>query len=151
MAEPRTMPNGKDRRKSSLKSAGSISLEHVAGSKADKHRGRKSIASQFAHPLTGENVKERQVKKFVGYRKKSCFKLLDFDLCCMYRHSLLYLLQSGKKRQKNLFFQFQSSTWYEMKLVCFKRILNFFYSMEFIPFVVKKSLSFAAAKSEGKP
>jgi len=104
MAEPRTMPNGKDRRKSSLKSAGSISLEHVAASKADKHRGRKSIASQFAHPLTGENVKERQVKEFIGYRKNSCFKLLDFDLCCMYRHSLLYLLQSGKKRQKNLYF-----------------------------------------------
>jgi len=63
MAEPRTMPSGKDLRKTSFKFADGISLEHVAGSKADKNRRRKSIASQFAHPLTGENVKERQVKK----------------------------------------------------------------------------------------
>ena len=65
MAEPKTT-NGKDHHSVSLKSG--ISLEHVAGSKADKNRRRKSIASQFAHPLTGENVKERQVKK-----SEACF------------------------------------------------------------------------------
>ena len=36
--------------------------EHVAGSKAVKNRRSRSVASQFAHPLTGETVKERQVK-----------------------------------------------------------------------------------------
>lgn len=63
MADPKTMPSGKDLRKGSRKSVGGFSLEHVAGSKADKARRRKSVASQFAHPLTGETVKERQVGK----------------------------------------------------------------------------------------
>jgi len=63
MADPRIMPSGKDLRKGSRKSVGGVSLEHVAGSKTDKNRRRKSIASQFAHPLTGETVKERQVEK----------------------------------------------------------------------------------------
>lgn len=62
MAEPRKA-SGKDLHRVSLKCSDGMSLEHVAGSKADKNRRRKSIASQFAHPLTGENVKERQVKK----------------------------------------------------------------------------------------
>lgn len=62
MAEPREA-SGKDLHRVSLKCSDGMSLEHVAGSKADKNRRRKSIASQFAHPLTGENVKERQVKK----------------------------------------------------------------------------------------
>ena len=58
MGEPRKA-SGKEHHRVSLK----CSDEHIAGSKADKPRRRKSIASQFAHPLTGENVKERQVKK----------------------------------------------------------------------------------------
>ena len=69
MAEPRksvkdirAKPSGKDL-KGSRKSIAGLSLEHVAGSKADKNRRRKSVASQFAHPLTGETVKERQVRK----------------------------------------------------------------------------------------
>lgn len=72
MTEPKTT-SGKDLHSVSLKSG--ISLEHVAGSKADKNRRRKSIASQFAHPLTGENVKERQVKK-----SEACFSNFSFNL-----------------------------------------------------------------------
>lgn len=66
MADPMIslMPSGKDLRKGSKKSVGGFSLEHVAGSKVDKNRRRRSIASQFAHPLTGETLKERQVGKF---------------------------------------------------------------------------------------
>lgn len=41
-----------------------MSMEHEAGSKADKLRRRKSVASQFAHPMTGETLKERQVKSY---------------------------------------------------------------------------------------
>ena len=68
MAEPRksidikAMPSTRDL-KGSRKSIGGLSLEHVAALKADKNRRRKSVASQFAHPMTGETMKERQVKK----------------------------------------------------------------------------------------
>ena len=41
-----------------------MSMEHEAGSKADKNRRRKSVGSQFAHPMTGETLKERQVKSY---------------------------------------------------------------------------------------
>lgn len=64
MAEPRIYVTGKPSArdlKGSTKSIGGMSLEHVASSKADKNRRRKSVASQFAHPMTGETVKERQV------------------------------------------------------------------------------------------
>ena len=67
MAEPRKSVSGKPSArdlKGSKKSIGGLSMEHVAGSKADKNRRRKSVASQFAHPMTGETVKERQVKDY---------------------------------------------------------------------------------------
>jgi len=51
--------------KDSKKSIYGISLENISSSKADKNRRRRSVASQFAHPMTGESVKERQVKKLV--------------------------------------------------------------------------------------
>lgn len=41
-----------------------MSMEHEAGSKADRNRRRRSVASQFAHPMTGETLKERQVKSY---------------------------------------------------------------------------------------
>ena len=82
MAEPRTMPSGKDLRKASLK----ISLEQVAGSKVDKNRRRKSITSQFAHPLTGENVKERQVKTLYAPEKKSCLNFWISTACTATRY-----------------------------------------------------------------
>ena len=55
--------SGKDR-KVSKKSITGISAEQGHDSKGDKSvsRRRKSIASQFAHPITGETVKERQVR-----------------------------------------------------------------------------------------
>ena len=67
MAEPKksTLITGKPSArdlKGSRRSLGGMSSEHVAGSKADKNRRRRSVASQFAHPMTGETVKERQVK-----------------------------------------------------------------------------------------
>lgn len=54
--------SGKER-KVSKKSIAGISAEHGNDSKADKSacRRRKSVASQFAHPISGETVKERQV------------------------------------------------------------------------------------------
>ena len=69
MAEPRT--SGKDLLKVPLKSVGGVSSDHAAGSKADKNRRHKSAATQFAHPLTGESVKERQVKKLLLGLQKS--------------------------------------------------------------------------------
>lgn len=57
-------------RKVSLKGEGGISLEHSAGSKSDKNRRHKSAALQFTHTLTGETVKERQVKKLLGFSRK---------------------------------------------------------------------------------
>ena len=61
----RTMPSVKDS-KGSKKSAGGASQEHSGGSKADRNR-RSSLkgstgTSLFVHPLTGETVKERQVR-----------------------------------------------------------------------------------------
>ena len=61
----RTMPSVKDS-KGSKKSAGGASQENSGGSKADRNR-RSSLkgstgTSLFVHPLTGETVKERQVR-----------------------------------------------------------------------------------------
>ena len=65
MAESRKSVIGKPSArdlKGSRKSVFGMPSEHVAGSKAVKNRRSRSVASQFAHPLTGETVKERQVK-----------------------------------------------------------------------------------------
>lgn len=67
MADPKRSltgkPSGRDL-KGPKKSIVGMPLEHIAGSKVDKNRRRiKSVASQFAHPMTGETVKERQVQK----------------------------------------------------------------------------------------
>ena len=45
----------------SKQNATAMSKEELAANLKDKNRRRKSIASQFAHPITGETMKERQV------------------------------------------------------------------------------------------
>ena len=68
MAESRRSIQGKPSvkdLKGSKKSIVGISLEKGNGSKGDRTacRRRKSVASQFAHPMTGESLKERQVNE----------------------------------------------------------------------------------------
>lgn len=68
-----------------------MSSEHVAGSKADKNRRRRSVASQFAHPMTGETMKERQVKVITETRKNerklSGSSFVFFRTCKLFERS----------------------------------------------------------------
>lgn len=83
-------PNARDL-KGSRRSLGGLSSEHIAGSKADKNRRRRSVTSQFAHPMTGETMKERQVKSDHKNEKKwtktfrSSFAF--FRTCQMFKRS----------------------------------------------------------------